>query len=209
MKVCFNLKCSFVFLCIFFSLKIAISAFSHSHIWSKFFHSSEENWLKCFCGGTAKSLRVITAVLWAVVAPRSAPLKSWWHFCRLCNIFFADWVWETSCECVRESNAIVFPLPPHQQARVVSDPTGMLLSGKEIKFSAPVFPKVIMQSLAKTTQERGKNTLWLHRSSRWLSLIECMYLATRKDSTYCAITYQMASQRDSSAHANTLGTSPD
>lgn len=88
MKVCFNLKCSFVFLCIFFSLKIAISAFSHSHIWSKFFHSSEENWLKCFCGGTAKSLRMITAVLWAVVAPRSAPLKSWWHFCRLCNIFF-------------------------------------------------------------------------------------------------------------------------
>lgn len=60
---------------------------------------------------------------------------------------------------MRESNAIVFPLPPHQQARVVSDPTGMLLSGKEIKFSAPMFPKVIMQSLAKTTQERGKNTL--------------------------------------------------
>lgn len=56
---------------------------------------------------------------------------------------------------MRESNAIVFPLPPHQQARAVSDPTGMLQSGKEIKFSAPRFPKVIMQSLAKTTQEKG------------------------------------------------------
>lgn len=72
-------------------------------------------------------------------------------------IFFsADSVWEPSCEPLRESNAIVFPLPPHQQARAVSDPTGMLQSGKEIKFSAPRFPKVIMQSLAKTTQERGK-----------------------------------------------------
>lgn len=57
---------------------------------------------------------------------------------------------------MRESNAIVFPLPPHQQARAVSDSTGMLLSGKEIKFSAPRFPKVIMRSLANTTQERGK-----------------------------------------------------
>lgn len=70
---------------------------------------------------------------------------------------------------MRETNAIVFPLPPHQQARVVSDPPGMLLSGKEIKFSAPRFPKVIMQSLAKTIQERGKKKkkhVSLHKSSR-------------------------------------------
>lgn len=71
-------------------------------------------------------------------------------------IFFsADSVWKPSCERVRESNAIVFPLPPHQQARAVSDPTGTLQSGKEIKFSAPRFPKVIMQSLDETTQEKG------------------------------------------------------
>lgn len=108
-------------------------------------------------------------------------------------IFFADSVWEPSCEGVRESNAIVFPLPPHQQAKAVSDPTGALQSGKEIKFSAPRFPKVIMQSLDETTQEKGrKKKVSLCRSSRWLSLIECMYLATRKDSTYCALTYQMA-----------------
>ena len=73
--------------------------------------------------------------------------------------FFADCVWEPSCDRVRESNAIAFPLPPQQQARVVSDPTGMLLSGKEIKFSALRFPKVIMQSLAKTTQEREKKKI--------------------------------------------------
>lgn len=78
-------------------------------------------------------------------------------------IFFsADWVWEPSCERVRESNAILFPLPPHQQARAVSDPTGMLRSGKKIKFSAPRFPKVIMQSLANTIQERKKKIEMYH-----------------------------------------------
>lgn len=37
----------------------------------------------------------------------------------------------------------------------MADPTGVLLSRKEIKCSAPRFPKVIMQSLATTPQERG------------------------------------------------------
>lgn len=72
-------------------------------------------------------------------------------------IFFsADSVWEPSCERVRESNSIVFPLPPPHPARAVSDPTGVLQPGKEIKFSAARFPKVIMQSLDETTQEKGK-----------------------------------------------------
>lgn len=107
-----------------------------------------------------------------------------------------------------KKQAVIFPLPPYQQAMVVSDPNGMLLSEKEIKFSAPRFPKVTMQRLFKTVPKKKKKLyVLMHARNRCLPLIECMYLATGEDTMYCATADQMASQGDSAIDTNMLGTS--
>lgn len=147
-------KCNFGVQCFCFRVKVIDSVLIHSHIWNNFFmlerktgwsFSLEE--LLNLCGWQQLFLEQLLLLDQHLSSPDD--ISAGYVIC-----FFADCDWEPSCERVKESNAIVFLLPPHQQARVVSDPTGMLLSGKEIKFSAPRFPKVIMQSLAKTTQER-------------------------------------------------------